>query len=177
MGSITMKLAYGAIVILFLVGMVEAKAQPLEACQLKGPNSIYDKAISCRCPAGTVKVDTGLGDPQFGRSQWINKHFDCDPVAKTQETPSKSKTAPGRCGGGKNPQQCVVLEQRGTNGRWHNYRLVNGCNKAFNVNVFSCSAKWAGGCEVASQRVGPCETTGSASEGKQSWDRNAEPRW
>jgi hypothetical protein len=81
------------------------------------------------------------------------------------------------CSGGTTPQLCVTLEQRGHSGPWHNFRLVNACNSAFKVNVFACDANWAGGCKVDSYRVGPCEKTGSSSEGKQSWNRDAELRW
>lgn len=89
---------------------------------------------------------------------------------------STAKSHPS-CGFGTSPQQCVTLEQRGVRGRWHNFRLHNSCNTPFRVPVFSCSAEWAGGCQVSTKRVGPCETTGSSSEGNQSWDRDAEQRW
>lgn len=89
----------------------------------------------------------------------------------------RSKETAPRCGSGSDPHQCVSLEQRGTSGHWHNYRLVNTCNRRFKVSVSSCDAKWAGGCKVEKLSVGACETTGSANEGKQSWGQDAKALW
>jgi hypothetical protein len=97
-------------------------------------------------------------------------------VAPTIPTP-KASGHTGKCPDGNDARRCVTLEQRGRSGRWYNFRLVNGCSTTFNVNVFHCSAEWAGGCKVEKMRAAACETTGSVAEGKQSWDREAELRW
>jgi hypothetical protein len=96
-------------------------------------------------------------------------------IAKTPSSDSPGQ-AP-KCRSPTSARDCVTLEQRGISGRWHNYRLVNACDGRFNVPIFSCNAEWAGGCSVAQQAVGPCQTTGSVTEGKQSWDQDAQPRW
>mgnify|MGYP000223312672 CR=1 FL=1 len=92
------------------------------------------------------------------------------PTAKPRQEARPDKA---KCGDGNDPKRCVSLEQRGKSGRWHNFRLVNACNKAFHVKVLACDAEWAGGCKIETYRVGACETTGSSGEGKQSWDRDA----
>lgn len=109
----------------------------------------------------------------------IDGHLRCDSAdagvapAKTNQL---SQDLP-KCRSGTDPHECVSLEQRGTFGHWHNYRLVNACNARFKITVFSCMANWAGGCKEEEERVGPCETTGSSSEGKQSWDQDAQAHW
>lgn len=97
-------------------------------------------------------------------------------IAKPQPS-GPSKQASPKCPSGNSARNCVTLEQRGTSGPWHNFRLVNSCDARFSVPVFSCNAEWAGGCSVTQITLGPCATTGSASEGNQSWNQDAQLRW
>lgn len=132
-------------------------------------NDLSD-TIRQNCPGATVS--RGSVDTQTLETE-LRKVCKLGPA----EANIPAKVGPQKtCVAATDARACVALEQRGTSGRWHNFRLVNSCDKAFNVKVFSCYADWAGGCKVEETRVGACETTGSASEGKQSWDRDAELR-
>ena len=138
---------------------------------------------SCNCPSGSTLRTTLNG--QLVSNEITCLSHKCDAIClqggtSTASDPSSSKhTSPNsgsgpKCESGRDPGQCVSLEQRGKSGRWHNYRLVNSCNTRFKVKVFACAANWAGGCKIEEETVGPCETTGSGSEGKQSWDKDAQ---
>ncbi len=132
-------------------------------------NDLSD-TIRQNCPGATVS--RGSVNTQTLEAE-LRKACTGGPTeAKAPANPGSQKS----CGAGTDARLCVAIEQRGKSGRFHNYRLVNSCDRSFNVRVFSCDPDWAGGCTVKQTRVGVCETTGSASEGKQSWDRDAELR-
>jgi hypothetical protein len=138
-----------------------------------------DYCQAARVFAQAAREYKAQGDEARLNHTLLQVHMNRQQCSERQGPRPPSTVASGtadKCRAGTDPKQCVVLEQRGKSGRWHNYRLVNSCNRAFDVKVFSCNADWAGGCKVESQRVGACVTTGSVTEGKQSWDRDAELR-